>query len=57
VAQFQSFRPRLRSGCDRLAVFDVMPELKWGAGYPWAILLMVLSAALPFLYFKRRGWL
>ena len=37
--------------------FDVMPELKWGAGYPWAILLMVLSAALPFLYFKRRGWL
>lgn len=37
--------------------FEIMPELKWGAGYPWAILLMVLSAALPFLYFKRRGWL
>jgi magnesium transporter len=37
--------------------FDVMPELKWGIGYPWAMLLMVLSAAMPFLYFKKRGWL
>jgi magnesium transporter len=37
--------------------FDIMPELKWGVGYPWAILLMFLSAAMPFLYFKRRGWL
>jgi magnesium transporter len=37
--------------------FDVMPELKWRLGYPWALGLMVLSAILPFLYFKRRGWL
>jgi len=37
--------------------FDVMPELKWLLGYPFAILLMVLSAVLPYLYFKRRGWL
>lgn len=37
--------------------FDIMPELKWSLGYPWAILLMFLSAAMPFLYFKRRGWL
>jgi magnesium transporter len=37
--------------------FDIMPELKWMLGYPWAVLLMVLSAALPFMYFKRRGWL
>lgn len=37
--------------------FDVMPELKWGIGYPWAMLLMILSAAMPFLYFKKRGWL
>jgi magnesium transporter len=26
-------------------------------GYPWAIGLMILSAILPFLYFKRKGWL
>jgi len=37
--------------------FDVMPELKWSFGYPLAVLLMVISAALPFLYFKRKGWL
>jgi magnesium transporter len=37
--------------------FDIMPELKWTYGYPWAIALMILSAVLPYLYFKRRGWL
>jgi magnesium transporter len=37
--------------------FDTMPELKWAVGYPWAILLMLLSAVMPFLYFKKRGWL
>jgi magnesium transporter len=37
--------------------FDNMPELKWVAGYPWALFLMVLSALLPFWYFKRKGWL
>jgi magnesium transporter len=37
--------------------FDVMPELKWLLGYPFALFLMVISAVLPFWYFKRRGWL
>ncbi|MBL8789083.1 MAG: magnesium transporter CorA family protein [Rhizobiales bacterium] len=37
--------------------FGNMPELQWDLGYPWAILLMVLSAILPFIYFKRKGWL
>jgi magnesium transporter len=37
--------------------FEMMPELDWLFGYPFAIGLMVLSAILPFLYFKRRGWL
>jgi magnesium transporter len=37
--------------------FQMMPELNWSLGYPWAVLLMVASAALPFYYFKRRGWL
>jgi len=37
--------------------FEFMPELQFALGYPWAILLMVLSAAGPFYYFKRRGWL
>ena len=37
--------------------FKWLPELQWEYGYFWALALMVLSAALPFLYFKRRGWL
>ncbi len=37
--------------------FDVIPELKWQLGYPFAIGLMILSAILPFWYFRRRGWL
>ena len=37
--------------------FRFMPELDWGAGYPFAIFLMAMSAVTPFLYFKRRNWL
>jgi magnesium transporter len=37
--------------------FHVMTELDWVFGYPFAIALMVVSAILPYLYFKRRGWL
>lgn len=37
--------------------FDYMPELHWDFGYPMAIVLMVVSAVLPYLYFKRKGWL
>ncbi|KJK24535.1 magnesium transporter CorA [Burkholderiaceae bacterium 16] len=37
--------------------FKFMPELDWSAGYPWAIALMAVSAAIPLVYFKRKGWL
>jgi len=37
--------------------FHWMPELSLPFGYPLAIVLMLASAALPYLYFKRRGWL
>ena len=37
--------------------FDFMPELAWPLGYPFAILLMILFAVLPYLFFKRKGWL
>jgi magnesium transporter len=36
--------------------FDAIPELKWAYGYPWALILMALSAVLPYVYFKRKGW-
>lgn len=37
--------------------FDFMPELHWPIGYPFAIGLMILAALLPYLFFKRKGWL
>lgn len=37
--------------------FHFMPELDWPYGYPIALLLMLLSAVLPYVYFRRRGWL
>lgn len=37
--------------------FAHMPELEWQWGYPMAIGLMIVSAAIPMLYFKRKGWL
>jgi magnesium transporter len=37
--------------------FRNMPELSWEFGYPMALGLMVLSAVLPWVYFKRKGWL
>jgi magnesium transporter len=36
--------------------FVHMPELDWRWGYPLAFVLMLLSAVLPWWYFKRRGW-
>ena len=37
--------------------FKHMPELSWSLGYPFALLLMVLSVAVPFWIFHRKGWL
>lgn len=37
--------------------FESMPELKWMLGYPFALGLMSVSVLVPYLYFKRKGWL
>lgn len=37
--------------------FDFMPELKWSFGYPSAIVLMILTGLVPYLYFKYKHWL
>lgn len=37
--------------------FKNLPELEWPHGYPFALSLMVLSAVLPYFFFKRKGWL
>jgi len=37
--------------------FKLMPELDWHLGYPWAIVLMIVSAVLPYLFFRWKRWL
>src|SRR3954466_12711641 len=37
--------------------FRHLPELDWWFGYPMALAFMLASAVLPYLYFKRRGWI
>lgn len=37
--------------------FQFMPELSWKWGYPFAILILLISAWLPYKYFKIKKWL
>lgn len=37
--------------------FAHMPELSWALGYPVALLVMVVAAVVPYLWFKHEGWL
>ncbi len=37
--------------------FKYMPELDWTLGYPYVLVLMIASAVVPMLYFRKRGWL
>ncbi|MFC6998747.1 magnesium/cobalt transporter CorA [Rufibacter roseus] len=37
--------------------FDFMPELRWRFGYPFALVLMLLSSMAFLWYFKRKKWL
>ncbi|MES1990458.1 MAG: magnesium transporter CorA family protein [Pseudomonadota bacterium] len=36
--------------------FKYMPELDWAWGYPWGLGLIALSAIIPLVLFKLRGW-
>jgi CorA-like Mg2+ transporter protein len=36
--------------------FKFMPELNWAWGYPIALAVVGLSALIPLLWFKWRGW-
>jgi magnesium transporter len=37
--------------------FKHIPELEFLWGYPMALIMMVVSAVIPFIYFRRKGWL
>ena len=37
--------------------FDHMPELRSTIGYPFAICMMLVSAFIPLVYFRKKGWM
>ena len=37
--------------------FKYMPELNWSRGYPFALVLVAISMALPLLWFKMKDWM
>ena len=37
--------------------FKAMPELEWTWGYPFALVLMVCAAVLPYVFFRWKKWL
>src|ERR1700722_9399445 len=37
--------------------FKIMPELEWQHGYPIALVMMVLAAVLPYVFFTWKRWL
>ena len=37
--------------------FKIMPELEWSHGYPIALVMMLVAAVLPYLFFKWKRWL
>src|SRR5918997_993910 len=50
------FAPTLIAGIYGMN-FDVMPELSWTFGYPFALALMVLTTIVLHRIFKKAGWL
>lgn len=37
--------------------FEFMPELHFAQGYPYSLGLMLVSAVIPFFFFRWKGWL
>jgi magnesium transporter len=50
------FAPTLIAGIYGMN-FEVMPELSWMFGYPFALALMVLTTVVLHRIFKKAGWL
>jgi len=48
--------PTLIASTDGLN-FKRMPELDWWFGYSLAIAVMIASMVLPYVFFRRKGWI
>jgi magnesium transporter len=56
VASIVGIPPTLMAGVYGMN-FKVMPELNWTLGYPFGLLVIVISALIPLGWFKWKGWL
>lgn len=36
--------------------FKHMPELDWALGYPFIVMILIISFIIPLIYFKRKKW-
>jgi len=57
VASVALLPPTLIASIYGMNFKGAFPELNWEYGYPYSLALMVVSVALPFWYFNRKGWL
>lgn len=57
VASVALLPPTLIASIYDMNFKGVFPELEWEYGYPYSLLPMIVSVALPFWYFNKKGWL
>lgn len=57
VASVALLPPTLIASIYGMNFQEFFPEIHWEYGYPFSLLLMLISVALPFWYFSRKGWL
>jgi magnesium transporter len=55
IASVVGIPPTLMAGIYGMN-FKFMPELNWAWGYPFGLGVIVLSALIPLIWFKWRGW-
>jgi magnesium transporter len=56
VASIVGIPPTLMAGVYGMN-FKNMPELNWSFGYPFGLIVIVISALIPLAWFKWKGWL
>ncbi len=57
VASVAMLPPTLIASIYGMNFRNWFPELDWEYGYPFALFLMLISVAVPFWFFYRKGWL
>ncbi|MDR1935494.1 MAG: magnesium/cobalt transporter CorA [Candidatus Accumulibacter sp.] len=57
VASVAMLPPTLIASIYGMNFQEWFPEIHWRYGYPFSLLLMLISVAVPFWFFYRKGWL